>query len=139
MSAYMVDREHIKYLVHAALKWGVIREPARAAEWAQRLWDENKASILYRYPDCKEDESRMPGTVGETYDFGDWPQELPPYRDAVQVIKACHCYEYQACEHPGWETSLARQFTLDLVDAACAHLPGYDDAAWGAPREAVRS
>jgi hypothetical protein len=51
--------------------------------------------------------------------------------DGGPMIKLCHHYAYQACEHDGWEASDARKL-VDAIEAhAVRHLPGYDDAPWG--------
>ena len=149
MSAYVVDREHIIYLVRAAqalsitrygmswyhdgqhheLKGGDLTEEIRVANM---LWQENITSVRYRYPDDTFD--TMPGPIGETYVMDE--RDLTFFWDAfnpIQVIKSCNCYEYQACEHPGWETSEAHCFIDSLKEHAMRSLPGYDDAEWGAP------
>jgi hypothetical protein len=50
--------------------------------------------------------------------------------DPVQVLKALQCYEYQACNDPGWKGSEARAFCDALRRLAIARLPGYEQAAW---------
>ena len=49
----------------------------------------------------------------------------------VEIIKAAHCYAYQACEHREWEGSKAAKRLQCVIDEATRKLPGYDDAAWG--------
>ena len=149
MSAYMIDRNHVAYLVTAAtaptighrngspLRWrhnGVchqlgMNDTKRAAQAGQMLWDENHASVCHRYPD---DGDNLPGPIGEGYVYR---QHTPAVveLDPLQVIKAAHCYRYQACEHDGWEGSEASAFIDSLIDACTHALPGYDDAEWGAP------
>lgn len=150
MSAYMVDRIHIEYLLAAASHraisqgtlyygpheqrqtFGLCESRERHEEVGQMLWDENRKSIDYRYPDCAGNDENCPGEVGEDFRYQHsgrcWSK-----MDAVQVIKACHCYRYQSCEHPGWERSLAASFIEVLIAAAVHSLPGYDAAEWGAP------
>lgn len=152
MSAYVVDRDHVRYLVTAAtsrrlhpghsglcLRWrhnGTWEElhystPKREAEVGQMLWDECIASVLHRYSDC--DRSEMPGPIGEDFAYSThkpWHASIDP----VQVLKACDCYEYQSCEHPGWPESSASAFIESLRTAAWQALPGYEDANWGAPQ-----
>ena len=150
MSAYIVDRVHIEYLVAAAMsrrirghgshafRWyhnGESHELAcgdyaRAAEVGQMLWDECVASVSARYP--HEDVSTLPGPIGETYQYGTH-RPRPMTFEPVQVIKAAHCYDYQSCEHEGWEGSESYAFIHTLVTRATCELPGYDAAAWGAP------
>ena len=155
MSVYVVDRNHIRYLVEAAqhiairdhspsFSWyhnGERQEltSENASEIGQQLWNENIASVQYRYPDDTDD--TMPGPVGETFVY--YHQTCPehgrrmagPYFkfDVAQILKAADCYEYQSCEHPGWESSSARNFIRALVKRAYSHMEGYDDARWGAP------
>lgn len=147
MSAYMVDRHHINYLIDAALYCGqkVFRwyhsgrhcelhagDFDRASEVGQMLWDANRESIVARYPDTRDNfYDNAPGTIGEDYEFA----YRPLYRqcDPVQIIKACRCFAYQACEYDGWEDSEAHAFIDSLVVHACSELPGYDEAEWGAP------
>lgn len=52
---------------------------------------------------------------------------------AVQIIKACNCYAYQACEHSAWESSFAKQLVDAIRCVAISNLPGYEMAAWGVP------
>ena len=150
MSAYIVDRNHIVYLVTAGMKlrqynlhWRHNNKShcltgsdiTAAARIANILWLENINSIFARYPSCKDDPSGMPGPTKENYIVSE--KELPARIltiDAVQLLKSCDCYEYQACEHDGWEKSEAKAF-IDALRSAYIHkLPGYSDAEWGAPR-----
>jgi hypothetical protein len=152
MSAYVVDRNHILYLLAAATSsaiephgkfswfhdghWHYVRsdESERAAEVANLLWRENIASVSARYPN--ESRATLPGPCYENFVIE--PAEFPAsfkVINPVQVIKACDCYEYQSCEHEAWKTSEAHAFISALRSAAWRALPGYDDAEWGAPRE----
>jgi hypothetical protein len=148
MSAYIVDKQHIQYLIDAAMqsascgafRWyhgGEWRElpkgdKERAAEIANMLWCENIKSVSHRYP--HESSATLPGpTETETIEPRDfhgirWLHFVP-----VQVAKACDCYDYQSCEHDEWETSEAKAFTDSLKESQWRRLPGYDDAEWGAP------
>lgn len=159
MSAFIVDRCHIRLLVraaeslperHASLSWvwGINRdagtyerraltpcgpggEEGRCTpeELGQLLWDENVASVSYRYGG--ESRDTLPGPVGEDYVYVHRGASLAPRPDPVRVLKACDCYEYQSCEHPGWSASEARA-ALEAIRSAAIHaLPGYDAAPWG--------
>jgi hypothetical protein len=155
MSAYIVDRDHIAYLIEAAmsqrmlrgsprLSWywegrryeldpGASEGPESASAVGQMLWDENIASVRYRYPDDGDD---LPGPVGEAFVYlHGWTRADAP--DPVQVFKSIACYRYQSCEHPGWEKSQAFAFCDALERAAARALPGWDDATWGAPEPKV--
>jgi len=145
MSAYVVDRQHIIYLIkaaerfHAYLYWKgnaqyfqqlSIEEQAR---YAFILWRENIKSVQFRYNET--DDKNLPGPVGEDF-FISVDELAPPWPgiiDPVQAIKACHAYTYQACEHDEWGSSLARAIIESIKEAAMHKLPGYEDAEWGAP------
>jgi len=152
MSAFIVDRHHIVYLVKAACSrqiapYGITwshdgkryelkhhtHDREAMARIANRLWRENVKSVSTRYPDLTEGE--LPGPIGETYliRVDDLMRMVWNRFDPTQVIKSCHCYVYQSCEHDGGETSEAYAFIKSL-ESSCMHsLPGYDSAEWGAP------
>jgi len=150
MSAYIVDKTHILYLLAAAqsrvigrgygpMRWywnnesHFIGSPERdACDVGNMLWRENMKSVGYRYEG--ESSATLPGpndpsSVIEARDL----RHVWNHIDPVQVLKACDCYEYQSCEHKGWEESEAHTFIKFLRKAAWNALPGYDDAKWGAP------
>ena len=131
MSAFMVSNNHIQYMLDAAVRYGVTYKNT-AGHWdrierndfdkmGKLLQDENWASVSHRYADPSGMEEPTFENSGVT------PFEIDP----VQVIKACHCYSYQSCEHPGWEGSVAQEFTARLLNAAAGRVEGYDDAEWG--------
>ncbi len=147
MSAFVVAREHIAYLVNAALRrtctgsgfhyhWDGVSHSCQpqnredAERLAQVLWAENVASVAHRYHGDKL--SELPGMVPDAeagFEYGrhEWTHEQPSW---VQVLKACDCYTYQSCEHPGWEGSEAHAIIEALRSKAIRSLPGYEDAAW---------
>jgi len=147
MSAFVVAREHIAYLVNAALRrtcpgssfsyyWDGGSHSCQpqnredAERLAQVLWAENVGSVGHRYSGDKL--SELPGMVRDAeagFEYGRhvWSQEPPNW---VQVLKACDCLEYQSCEHPGWEGSEARAIIEAIRSKAIHALPGYEDAAW---------
>ena len=160
MSAYVVDRAHIDALLTAGLyhapqypgdgcsplRW-FDRDPAEndGHEWYEQhsrmllretadavgrmLWWENLRSVGYRYPD-----GELPGPVGLTAEevHGYRFTPLHGYPEPVAVLSLLAGYEYQACEHPDWRASEARQFCDALRDRTISRLPGYDDAPWTA-------
>lgn len=87
---------------------------------------ENLASLAARYPSdrhCDEPE--------ETWRLDERARFKARELSKVAIIKLCHCYAYQACEHRDWADSLAKK-QVDAIEAhAVQHLPGYDDAPWG--------
>lgn len=154
MSAYIVDKNHIVYLVAAAMSrrinsrggnfrwyWGTreaqqSRELScvdyeRAAEVGNMLMLENIKSVSYRYPN--ESSGTLPGPVSgnsvvTAADCGVCYEFTP-----AQVHKACCCLDYQSCEHPEWRESEACAFLDRLKEAAAHAMPGWEEAEWGAP------
>ena len=144
MSAYIVTKNHILYLLSAITSRRITRTygfsyyhndsttQVRLGDYDQlaaigsKLWQENVKSVNARYNDATDSEAYtiQPHELASVH----W-QEIEP----VQVIKACHCLNYQSCEHEAWETSEAKTILDRLINAACHALTGYDDAAWGAP------
>ena len=134
MSAYIVDKRHIDYLVAAALYYGEKRRGPlmfgkvpitkdNADFVGQRLWEENFKSVNHRYTE---------NTLVEEYVFQRWNTEkITP----AQVVMSVHCYEYQSCEHEGWETSHAAEFCNRLIRVMARCLPETEKAEWGAPKE----
>jgi hypothetical protein len=47
----------------------------------------------------------------------------------VAILKAIRCYEYQSCEHTGWETSEARLFCGAFRSRMIRMVSGYTTAA----------
>lgn len=154
MSAYVVSRGHIRYLVEAALhlepdqfREGSRREGLRsyyhdgkrhevnsdtADALGLMLWRECEKSVRARYPN--DGPSDLPGPVGDGPRFGYVHKMAWNHRfDVVQVIKAIRCYEYQSCEHQEWESSQAKAFCDALLAHAASCLPGYEEAEWGCP------
>lgn len=159
MSAYMVDREHIRFLVSAARRFargrdgcfGWVKDGQQswsqfagfnqdaASDLGQILWTANLDSIEARYPDTKGKPERMPGRIGEVYIYAhakDWPSDMI---DMVQVLKSVRCLVYQCNEYEGWEKSEAFRICEALQSAAINSLTGYDKAKWGAPELPTRA
>lgn len=139
MSAFILGKEHINYLIEAARSrtlnpnsrfqwfhngWHEIESPSAAG---QMLWDENIKSVHARYPDDELDQ--LPGPIGETFVF-QYSHCYSRRIDPVQVLKACSCYEYQTCEHEEWEASEAKAFIDSLKSDAIHALPGWEEAQW---------
>lgn len=150
MSAYIVNRGHIRYLVAAALdirgqgysETGIRRyyhdgrthevTPESADRIGLMLWEECRRSVSARYPQDTDDE--LPGPIGDgpRYGYTHDPANPGPI-DPLQVLSAVRCYEYQSCEHDGWKDSEAHAFCGALSHRAIQCIPGMDDCAWGAP------
>ena len=152
MSAYIEARNHINYLVRAAMEpryhehcptiwmwqgdepgsWnrGTLHpgDYEEANRVGQMLWDENIKSVSYRYPN--EPRESLPGPTRESFIYEFQAHAANPPIEPIQTLKACDGYEYQSCEHPGWHTSEAKAFIDSLRRTAWQSLPGYGDAKW---------
>ena len=110
----------------------------RASEVGSMLWATNAASVLHRYPDTI-DNGDYPGPVDfSAEDVFAYTFRRTATLSPVQILKAIACYEYQSCEHDGWQDSEARSFCDALRDKMIRQLEGYDSAAWELDEDAVR-
>lgn len=134
MSAYLVNPEHIEYLVRAAQHYGIHWRDAEGTVHDARLEpvplanilrQENINSVSFRYPD-----GDLPGDPALLDAIGNISLIVPKI-EPLWVIKQCMCYRYQSCEHPGWQDSPARRIIEQLLSAAICTLPGYDEIPWG--------
>jgi hypothetical protein len=119
VSAWIVSKTHIDALVQAGIEREMVR-PDEADEFGRMLWGENLASIHYRYPDTVEN-GNYPGPNDfrdsdvDTYTYEPLDGEAGISLRAEAVVNAAAgCYDYQSCEHPGYENSKARQFVTML-------------------------
>lgn len=125
MSAYHVGADHINALVsyakHIRFNPSYLFPCGQSimgwAEIGQMLSAENDKSVNHRYEKCKVTPYR-------------WEEDLyfVTRHNALDVIKMISSYEYQSCEHPGWEGSLAKKFCTLLQNQAVSKLPGYEEA-----------
>lgn len=146
MSAFIVSKATIDYIVAAAIKFGPVHYPAAACELEIKiknadavgtlLWGENVLSFTYRYEGRHQEDT--------TEARGRYLFDVPAHVDPIIAIKQIHCYAYQSCEHDGWETSAAKKF-CDRLEAVLTRAAGaragagsdvrhtktYDDAPWG--------
>jgi hypothetical protein len=98
----------------AALSRQVSREGA--VDLGQLLADTNADSVAWRY---REAAAPVPFF---------W-LAAAPRPTALEGLMVLACYEYQACEHPGWWTSEAQRFCEALRRRLASALPGFDGAA----------
>lgn len=116
MSAWIVSKRHIDALVTAAIRHRILGCKNPSALGAM-LWETNHESVSYRY-DRKE--------IAPRYTYED------NYQRPWIVLKAIACYEYQACEHPGWDDSEARKLCEQLRARLVAEMPEFATAdGWG--------
>ena len=132
MSVFIVSPEHINVLLDAALRYtdeigmtvyttdgqALAIDRTNRDQVGQMLLDTNAASAGARHEETPELYIYSYTTPVRF----DW--------EAVDVLKAISCYEYQACEAPGWERSAARAFCEGLRRAVTPALTGYTAAPW---------
>jgi hypothetical protein len=124
MSAFVVSREHIEYLVSAGVKHGAgytwNGKYVLVSDWTTRigqlLWDENVKSVNARY--------RLQDKAGR------YVHRTTAEIDAAQALKLANSLAYQSCEHSGWGMSEAFAVLNGLKNAAIEHVAGYKGAKW---------
>lgn len=137
MSAFLVSLSHIDALVTFARKHRVTfylpvaghgeratrlsaNDPDSLNAIGNILLRENERSLQARYGD----ETRSAPYVFET------GRELSP----IECLKACACFDYQACETEDYGTTHAAEIIRTIRHAAINALPGYGDAiGWDVP------
>ena len=121
MSAWIVSKKHIDYLVSAMAQYGTLDSNAHYV--GQKLWQENVTSVAHRYPD--DTPAERPGPV---YNRGVRPSTYKhvPYKKAIEpiaLLKQIGCYQYQSCEHDGWKDSWSYRAMKDLETRVLSTLP----------------
>ena len=125
MSAWIVSENHIRLLVEALYKYEVVNGQETPEALGQRLWDENHASVNYRY----DEQAACPRYTHASTATASW--EFPEkgagsirtiVRNPALVYKQVRCYEYQSCEHEQWESSVAAAYMRALKAALIAQL-----------------
>lgn len=125
MSAFVVSNEHINALINFGLETTYWNPATQCCEEINRhtaqhvgqiLMDANQRSVNYRYQE--HDTAPM-------FKFN-----LGGGFTAVQILKACHCLDYQCCENEDWPQTLAYGILETIKSKAERLLPGYESAAW---------
>jgi hypothetical protein len=144
MSAFIVGHDHIDALLTFAIArktlyyvaaTGVTVEITldNASAIGAILLQENERSVRHYDPDTPADD--LPGTDGERADnyafrVFELCHQLPREQIVVWVLKACDCFDYQACETDDYDSSLACRIIDCIHDTAVESLMGYDEAPW---------
>lgn len=127
MSAFVVPDAHINALVTFGSKHDArfihnrVRRAIKGneAEIASLLYIANVESVNHRY---RED--------GESVGFKFRPDPNVSRRTAVQILAACACFDYQACEVDHYEETIGHAIIQAIRTAACRRVPGYESAGW---------
>lgn len=104
----------------------------------QILWAENWRSLNARYPDTPTNRADTPGIIAEVAKDYRYHAPHSDMLSPLQIIKACHCLNYQSCESDDYEQTLAFHILEAIERAAVRKIPGYDDAPWGLSEDDVR-
>lgn len=142
MSAFIVSHDHIDALLTFAkdkrmldrLSYLVDRnaaKPLTATEIGRVLLAENERSVNYRYREEESHAHEYNFKPFEPFALMQFPKKL------AWVLKACSCFDYQACETDDYEQSIARKIIRAIEAKAIGCLPGYEDAPWEINRERV--
>lgn len=132
MSAFLVSKAHIDLLVNLDLHgpsdlersqpWGL--SSYSPDELGKLLWGENLRSFRTRYPG-------LPKNRSIAYSVANYEFQPPPYQlTLVEANKALHCLRYQSCETDDYETTLAAQWTNEMLSTLEHCVPGYELAPW---------
>ena len=122
MSAFIISDISINLMVgFYALKHRSEFTVDEAKQMAQTLIDENYQSVNHRYY-----EQVGPHRTSYTDKWRGKALNI----SAIQILKLCDCYDYQACETDDYPMSLAFKYNQRIRLTAIHSLPGYDDAKW---------
>lgn len=123
MSAFLCGQEHINALVN----WANRRSPYGGMSLVQRLevTPQELGELLYN-----ENVRSLQARYGNDHDSYKYKFRQAYNVTPVQILKACSCYDYQACESEDYETTNAAKVIDQIRQSAIAALPGYDDAQW---------
>ena len=129
MSAFVVSNKHITAILNStsprypgdSFYYYYQGEPryvnGRKEEIGALLLAENIRSVNYYYNEQ------------DTYEQFKLDLSVRPLTP-VEIIKACDCYYYQACETPDWKDTEAYAIIDTIRERAINNLPGYDEAPW---------
>ena len=137
MSACFVSKTDIDLIVSSIQAWNVTvptplqhMSPTSLGRW---LWAENLRSLnachhlAVAYRAAHERCERLI----EDYEFTQYVAIKP-----AQFHSVLEYYEYQCCDHEGWQASEAHQLCRNIADALLKLLIGDDTGPWGISRPA---
>jgi hypothetical protein len=123
MSAFMCSDAHISALVNAARNYKI--------DFPRECDDlETKLFALLVAENMKSLEARYGGRQAVMFDAGPHRFVHTPPMPVVNVMKLAQSYDYQSCEHDGWNESTAKKWIDKLMAGLVFELPGYDAAPW---------
>ena len=128
MSAWIVSRTHIDYIVTAAIQAELIS--MSPDETGRMLWRECLASVAYRYPDDTGNGDRPGPADFRDSDVDTYTWTETPVLTGGALAKTLGCYRYQSCEHPGWDTSESAAL-IEKLNAPVDGAEYPDSVPWG--------
>ena len=146
MSAYLCDDHHLIQLaawlvrtrpsdLRYMARWVDYPDPDKASAAQLGTWVanilrlENLRSLTARYGDDDGDNMLLMVTPADVVKANLYQPH--------QVAKSIACYEYQACESCDWTERPAYKICQVMYRELARRLPGWENANWGAPREAA--
>ena len=126
MSCWMISDDHADALVSAYRRVSGQNPYAYStddldmltdSELGQMLLNECNASVHHRYNEAGYLPDVMIYVIAG-YRHREMTMPINP-TTLARAISAARCYEYQACEHPGWEASDAKQWIDRLIKRCC--------------------
>jgi hypothetical protein len=146
MSAFMHDNAHVDAIIHGILTYatlGGVRygNPSRyvaddPTEAGRVLLLENAESMAYRYNmkdiDNPADGGTRPieylGYVEQAEGYVYDPRKPRKHYSAGEILLALHSLEYQSCERPEFEQTVAHQLIRSAERALICAMPDYAHA-----------
>jgi hypothetical protein len=145
MSAFIVSDNHITALVNAAYHYARKNGNIFSYHFGNRRYSLDRLAF-----DSEQESERMAAdelkrvlltanirAVNIRYKRSDPLPETCSFRrhnilvpQAVEILKALDCYEYQCCEDPDYASTEAAAFIAVLRKHAICALDGYNEAAW---------
>jgi hypothetical protein len=154
MSAYVVDKEVIQYIIEAAKTYkcnvekdlvpGIVMDWQRVSEMTpdqidalgQALWDANVRSVEYRYQDSDNSDGLPGEDTSKPRDDRFYYVHGEPIFDTItvaQTMRTLHHYAYQTCETDDREKTLVFRFVMAMAWNVATYVQGYEQTKWGAP------
>lgn len=145
MSAFILEDDTLDLLVSAGLhgvgadarlevfhegEWHQWNKYENADALGSILKTENYKSVNYRYQEATPCEPYRYSGEGIVQYLGS--ETVLPW---AQVLASLDCYEYQTCEHPEWETSLAKAICDRIRRKVCRIISREAETEWVWTRE----
>ena len=123
MSCFIVSNAHINALTHAYTRYDV------RSVWYERqprYLSEQQVGDILLTQNVRSYNERYGENAAETFVWNSFQRDFTP----AEILKACACYDYQACETDDYYATLAHAIVEAIRYAAICALPGYEEAAW---------